>query len=440
MAAPGAGRPDLPRRLKRRFAVFAVPAPAPADAAAVLAALLGGHFAAPAFPRGLAAAAVSAAVPATLALAERAARRLLPTPARFHYSFTLRELAAVAQGMALADTGSFSKDGHERELAALWAHEARRVFSDRLVGDDERAWVDAQVRELLSAHFGAAGAAAAAAPPAVYATFLRDAPVDEATGEARGPRPSTYEPARGGLPQVRARVESLLAAESSSGASGRAAAGAHAELVLFDGALEHLLRLGRALAAERGHALLAGVGGSGKQSLARLAAALAGARTFQAQPVPRPPGTPGAPPALLEELRGLVRHAALQGQHVCWVVTDADARDETVLDVVNQVLTTGEVAGLFPRDELDAALVEARPLMRAAAPGEPDTPERLARFFFDRARGELRMGGGVASRAFAAAHLRLSACQTLRSLRLSLLLHPPPTSPTAQRASTSSHA
>ena len=164
MAAPGAGRPDLPRRLKRRFAVFAVPAPAPADAAAVLAALLGGHFAAPAFPRGLAAAAVSAAVPATLALAERAARRLLPTPARFHYSFTLRELAAVAQGMALADTGSFSKDGHERELAALWAHEARRVFSDRLVGDDERAWVDAQVRELLSAHFGAAGAAAAAAP------------------------------------------------------------------------------------------------------------------------------------------------------------------------------------------------------------------------------------------------------------------------------------
>ena len=55
-------------------------------------------------------------------------------------------------------------------------------------------------------------------------------------------------------------------------------------MVLFNDALEHLTRVHRTLRMQRGHALVVGVGGSGRRSTIRLASFAADCELFEIAP------------------------------------------------------------------------------------------------------------------------------------------------------------
>ena len=155
-------------------------------------------------------------------------------------------------------------------------------------------------------------------------------------------------------------------------------------LVLFEDAMYHICRINRILEAPRGNALLIGVGGSGKQSLSRLAASISSLDVFQLQL------RKGYSIADLKtDLAALYLKAGLKNMGLVFLMTDAQVADEKFLVLINDLLASGEIPDLFADDELENIINGVRNEVKGI--GLEDSRDNCWSFFIDKVRRTLKV-------------------------------------------------
>ena len=155
-------------------------------------------------------------------------------------------------------------------------------------------------------------------------------------------------------------------------------------LVFFMDALTHTTRISRILRQPRGNAMLIGVGGSGKQSLTRMAAFVGG---MKCQSIEIFRGYRMFD--FREDIKKFMIMTGVEGKDTVFLFTDSQIVDETMLEDLNNILNTGEVPNLFPSDELDRIVGDMIPVCKEA--GIIETRDNCLAHFISRVRDKLHI-------------------------------------------------
>jgi dynein heavy chain, axonemal len=74
---------------------------------------------------------------------------MLPTPSKFHYFFTMRDLSRIFQGLLHSKTEILQQD---LNFLTIWKHECERVFSDKLTDFKDKEWFQKVLLVVLFNH------------------------------------------------------------------------------------------------------------------------------------------------------------------------------------------------------------------------------------------------------------------------------------------------
>ncbi|KAH7116213.1 dynein heavy chain, N-terminal region 1-domain-containing protein [Dendryphion nanum] len=244
-----------------------------------------------------------------------------------HYVYSPRELTRWVRGVyeALKPLETLPVEG----LVRIWAHEALRLFQDRLIAEDERKWTEECVHRVALEHFPTINEEKALGGPILFSNWLSKNYVPVERDHLRD--------------FVKARLKTFCEEEVD------------VPLILFNDVLEHVLRIDRVFRQPQGHLILIGVSGSGKTTLSRFVAWMNGLKVYQIKVHGKYSGED-----FDEDLRNVLRRCGCKGEKICFIMDEANVLDSGFLERMNTLLANAEVPGLFEGDEYASLMTQIK--------------------------------------------------------------------------------
>jgi dynein heavy chain len=292
--------------------------------------------------------------------------KFLPTPAKCHYLFNLRDVSKVFQGLYWAEKHLFEE---KEAIFRVWTHENFRVYMDRLIDIDDRNKFRTEVDSIMEANFQVRIKEYVA-----EGEDLTFAKIDLKNPEAEDASYDFFADKNALKAFCQQKLE-----DYNDCVKGKAMT-----IVLFKDALEHCFRILRIIQLARGNALLVGVGGSGRHCQSRLASFIADYKCFNIEIDKN-----YKHPAFREDLKKVYEQVGVKDLPLTFLFSDTEIVTESFLEDVSNALQSGEVPNLFLTDEQNA--IRSGIEKPAKAAGVPYGPEPLWDFFLTRVRKNLHI-------------------------------------------------
>lgn len=294
---------------------------------------------------------------------KEAVSTFLPTPAKSHYTFNLRDFTRVIKGILLLPA---SRCKTVEKFFRLWVHETCRVFGDRLIDDNDRIKLF-DIMKLASYNY-------LRHPMDLYLSDLMS--VEDSSLTSNHLRNLFYgnymDPDSDKKIYDEVHSEKLLIQRMEYYLNEyNTISKSPLSMVMFKFAIEHISRICRVLQQDNGHVLLVGIGGSGRQSASKLATFIADFKIFKVFNIHSTYTRKCVSSIYIlckyfckvmigrnygknewnEDMKKILKYAGCDGKPITFFLSDNQIIDESFIEDINMLLNTGDIPNLYQSEE-----------------------------------------------------------------------------------------
>lgn len=260
-----------------------------------------------------------------------------------HYVFTPRDLSQWCVSLLRYDDGSVcGNDGRSSDaLLQVWAYEAARIFRDRIADSKGRDRFDSMISGIVINDWSSR--VLDNSSDSHYVTW--------------GARQEAV--AEGVLPKHGKQLGILSTSDFqdiiAKGVKTYKRDVREIDILIFEEVLEYMARVDRILTRPGGSVLMAGSTGVGRRTAVSVVANMHRMTVFTPK-VSRQYGLK----QFKIDIKSLMQKAAIDGEQVVLILEDFQLIHNSFLELINSLLSAGEVPGLYAAEELDPLLSPLR--------------------------------------------------------------------------------